>query len=401
MKYVIDLSELFRHDVLVVITMMIFATGRNSSYYVLLQEAAEAEAHREIDHPLTALICFLEIFSEIDWTASRVSATGVLPSLAASGSRPFDFAPAQQGLGDGSTGGGGGSILAQLEFILDDHRRFYADNFEAAEPSMQQEDMNGEFWDSYILPAPQPRQGHRNAPVSAPKAKLSRPVEGELAIAVMDPFSRGRNLCSSCPSSFRREGVLQHLQTVFYRGLLELSAVVDTPLKGAEGAAAAAAAGAGAAQDLLGAPEKKLLRNERDILSTVFPWTYSLLRSRREETPPAGAASNLAAVFRAVCFNAPSLGSGAGHPSDGPARFREAMLNVESVISRALQISSKKVRFLCLISSSVLALTIAWYVLVDDGGLHHQPSGADHSSPGHHPDRRDWQADAADHSESR
>jgi hypothetical protein len=29
---------------------------------------------------------------------------------------------------------------------------------------MPQEDMNGEFWDSYILPAPQPRQGHRNAP---------------------------------------------------------------------------------------------------------------------------------------------------------------------------------------------------------------------------------------------
>ena len=373
MKHGIDLSELFRHDVLVVITMMIFATGRNSSYYVLLQEAAEAEAHREIDHPLTALICFLEIFSEIDWTASRVSATGVLPSLAASGSRPFDFAPAQQGLGDGSIGGGGsggsgGSILAQLEFILDDHRRFFVDNFEAAEPSVQQEDMNGEFWDSYILPAPQPRQGHRNAPASAPKAKLSRPVEGELAIAVMDPFSRGRNLCSSCPSSFRREGVLQHLQTVFYRGLLELSAVVDTPLKGAEGAAATAAAagagaGAGAAQDLLGAPEKKLLRNERDILSTVFPWTYSLLRSRREETPPAGAASNLAAVFRAVCFNAPSLGSGAGHPSDGPARFREAMLNVESMISQALQISSKKVRCLCFNSSSKLALTIVWLVL--------------------------------------
>eukprot|EP01036_Dinobryon_divergens_P034406 gene34406-44448_t len=73
----LDLSELFRHDVLVVITMMIFATGLKSSYYVLLQEAAEAEAQREIDHPLTALICFLEIFSEIDWTASRVSATGV------------------------------------------------------------------------------------------------------------------------------------------------------------------------------------------------------------------------------------------------------------------------------------------------------------------------------------
>ena len=343
--YGIDLSELFRHDVLVVITMMIFATGRKSSYYVLLQEAAEADAQKEIDHPLTALICFLEIFSEIDWTASRVSATGVLPSSATSGSRPFDFAPSQQGLGDGSSGGiggvsgGAGSILAQLEFILDDHRRFFADNFEAAEPSMQQEDMNGEFWDSYILPAPQPRLGHRNAPVAPPKAKLARPVEGELAIFVVDPFSRGRNLCSSCPSSFRREGVLQHLQTVFYRGLMELSALVDTPLKSPEGAAAAAVA----AQDLLGAPEKKLLRNERDILSTVFPWTYSLLRSRREELP---SCCNLASSFRAVCFNAPSLSSGGAHPSDISARFREAMLNVENMISLALQISSKKVTYL-------------------------------------------------------
>ena len=353
-----DLSELFRHDVLVVITMMIFATGLKSSYYVLLQEAAEAEAQREIDHPLTALICFLEIFSEIDWTASRVSATGVLPSSATPGSRPFDFAPSQQGLGDGGGiaggGAGAGSILAQLEFILDDHRRFFADNFEAAEPSMPQEDMNGEFWDSYILPAPQPRQGHRNAPIPPPKAKQSRPVEGELAITVMDPFSRGRNLCSSCPSSFRREGVLQHLQTVFYRGLLELSAVVDPPLKGTEGAAAAAVV----AQDLLGAPEKKMLRNERDILSTVFPWTYSLLRSRKEEKSPLGACSNLASSFRAVCFNAPSLSSGGLHSSDISARFREAMLNVESVISRALHISSKKVRAILLTTLAPLITTM-------------------------------------------
>lgn len=91
-----DLSELFRHDVLVVITMMIFAAGRNSSYYVLLKETAETEAQREIDHPLTALICFLEIFSEIDWTASHVTALGVLPTGTSTGSRSYDFTPPQQ-----------------------------------------------------------------------------------------------------------------------------------------------------------------------------------------------------------------------------------------------------------------------------------------------------------------
>jgi hypothetical protein len=227
--------------------------------------------------------------------------------------------------------------MAQLEFILEDHRRFYADNFEAPDPSMQQEDMNGEFWESYILPAQQPRQGHRNAANPPPKARPCRPVEGDLAIAVMDPFSRGRNLCSSCPSSFRREGVLQHLQTVFCRGLLELSAVVDTPLKGV-------AEGAAAAQDLLGAPEKKLLRNERDILGTVFPWTYALLRSRREETAPVNSRVDNAAVFRAVCLNAPLLSSyGAAHHSDASGRFREAMFNLETGITRALKLSSNKV----------------------------------------------------------
>jgi len=224
--------------------------------------------------------------------------------------------------------------MAQLEFILEDHRRFYADNFEAPDPSMQQEDMNGEYWESYILPAQQPRQGHRNAANPPPKARPCRPAEAEMAIAVMDPFSRGRNLCSSCPSSFRREGVLQHLQTVFCRGLLELSAVVDTPLKGA-------AEGAAAAQDLLGAPEKKLLRNERDILGAVFPWTYALLRSRREETP---VCCGLASVFRAACSNSPPAVGDSPHSLDSAARFREAMLNVETVITRALQISSRKVR---------------------------------------------------------
>ena len=227
--------------------------------------------------------------------------------------------------------------MAQLEFILEDHRRFYADNFEAPDPSMQQEDMNGEYWESYILPAQQPRQGHRNAANPPPKAKPCRPAEAEMAIAVMDPFSRGRNLCSSCPSSFRREGVLQHLQTVFCRGLLELSAVVDTPLKGA-------AEGAAAAQDLLGAPEKKLLRNERDILGAVFPWTYALICARREESPHISARNNLATVFRAVCLNAPLLSSyEAAHPSDFSGRFREAMFYLEAVISRALKLSTNKV----------------------------------------------------------
>lgn len=196
--------------------------------------------------------------------------------------------------------------------------------------------MNGEFWESYILPAQQPRQGHRNAANPPPKVRPCRPVEGDLAIAVMDPFSRGRNLCSSCPSSFRREGVLQHLQTVFCRGLLELSAVVDTPLKGV-------AEGAAAAQDLLGAPEKKLLRNERDILGTVFPWTYALMCARGEEKPPINARNNLSTVFRAVCFNDPLFGSSGA--SDASGRFREVMFNVETVITQALQISSKKVSF--------------------------------------------------------
>jgi hypothetical protein len=227
--------------------------------------------------------------------------------------------------------------MAQLEFILEDHRRFYADNFEAPDPSMQQEDMNGEYWESYILPAQQPRQGHRNAANPPPKARPCRPAEAEMAIAVMDPFSRGRNLCSSCPSSFRREGVLQHLQTVFCRGLLELSAVVDTPLKGA-------AEGAAAAQDLLGAPEKKLLRNERDILGAVFPWTYALICARREESPHISARNNLVTVFRAVCLNAPLLSSyEAAHPSDFSGRFREAMFYLEAVISRALKLSTNKV----------------------------------------------------------
>ena len=58
----VDLSELFQHDSLAVMTMMTFAVSTT-----------------EIDNPLTALCCFLDTFSKMNWATSLVTATGILP----------------------------------------------------------------------------------------------------------------------------------------------------------------------------------------------------------------------------------------------------------------------------------------------------------------------------------
>lgn len=60
--YIIDLSELFQHNALVVMTMMIFA-----------------DSMAEIDHPLTALNVFLDTFAKMNWATSQVTATGITP----------------------------------------------------------------------------------------------------------------------------------------------------------------------------------------------------------------------------------------------------------------------------------------------------------------------------------
>lgn len=62
--FFVDLSELFGHDSLVVMTMMLFATR-------------DLSKGMEIDNPVAALTCFLEIFSEMEWNSYHVTATSI------------------------------------------------------------------------------------------------------------------------------------------------------------------------------------------------------------------------------------------------------------------------------------------------------------------------------------
>eukprot|EP01037_Dinobryon_pediforme_P019501 gene19501-19929_t len=81
----LDISDLFGHNALTVMVMMMFAT-RN-----IAQE-------NDIDNPVAALTCFLEIFSEMDWNSFHANESD-------------------------------SSIKKDLISIIEHYRRFFAENF--------------------------------------------------------------------------------------------------------------------------------------------------------------------------------------------------------------------------------------------------------------------------------
>ena len=203
-----------------------------------------------------------------------------------------------------------------LEMIIDHYRVLYSDNFEVSETHSSDGESDNNSRDGVS-----PVDYGRVSPARAPSSCAD-------FVVVMTPFSPGRNLCSCSPSYYRLNNISDELRAVFRKGFSELSAGIQAP--GGDTAPSSST------PDL--------------FLATVFPWTCAMLQARRDEAsavdiPEAG---DVQQVFNAICLNI----GGAVHSPERYQKpsisseliFQQVLHSVDTIISRAVKVSSKRVR---------------------------------------------------------
>lgn len=203
-----------------------------------------------------------------------------------------------------------------LEATIDHYRALFSENFEVSETHSSDNDSDNNSRDGASIVD----NYGRFSPARLPNC-------GTEYVVVVNPFSPGRNLCSCCPSYYRVSNISNDLRTVFRKGLSELSAGIRS------------------------------IEETGDVdvfMASVFPWTGALLRSRRDEATGADLsdAESLADIFKAICL---STSNGAGGGTHSPSerdrkvaavsgtQHQEVLQSVDSVIARAVKVSSKRV----------------------------------------------------------
>lgn len=260
--------------------------------------------------------------------------------------------------------------------MLDFYRRFYSDNFLTEDSRDHQSVSSSEDGtrsaDNSLLSHEHSARSYRISSPHPPVPQVASAAGvGDCVVTVMDPFAAGRNLCGSCPSSFRKKNTSELLQSIFARGLQELSAVVHPLLERAESAASSDMQPSGSV------PDDEAFAIQKDLVDKVFPITYTLLCSRdsfASEGVNANTIGNMSTLFQTVCRNAPFADTSVGPYTAldsvyDEEQFRRALLDVEGVIFRANQLISKKVRTQAL--RNIITQRTVLLAPVGHGGLHH------------------------------
>lgn len=328
--FLTDLSTLFRHDALVVMTMMIFATAGDFD-------------SQSIENPLMTLIRFLEIFASMDWSNSMVSPIEIEPKESLREDVEFSgYLKNNDLLGLGlrpGEGAGGGSMSAQLRSntrnpikeeltrMLDHYRRFYSGNFVLTESDRQL---------ASGIPDDTEESGGLTGSSTGPEGEYffsnvseqkRKPPRRGVVVMVKDPLVEGRNLCGSCPSVFNRRDVSDQLKAVFSKGLKELTDIIN-PLLGEE-----------SSDRMFDGPAFD--EDSYRIIQKMFPICYSIICSkvsseRKMESPSteSSVTSAYTTVVRNLAHASSSSSSSSGH---------QRISDFDRMISFAADVSSKKV----------------------------------------------------------
>jgi len=209
-----------------------------------------------------------------------------------------------------------------LETIIDHYRILYSDNFEVSETHSSDGESDNNSRDGVS-----PVDYGRVSPARAPSSSAD-------FVVVMNPFSPGRNLCSCSPSYYRLNNISDELRAVFRKGFSELSAGIQSP--GDTSTSSSGESSTSSSPDLFAA--------------AVFPWTCAMLQARRDEASAADIpeAGDVQQVFNAICLNI----GGAVHSPERYQKpsvsseliFQQVLHSVDTIISRAVKVSSKRVR---------------------------------------------------------
>ena len=305
-----DLSSLFRHDALVVMTIMVFCKSKS------------------IDNPLNALLRFLEIFSLMDWNSSAVSCLGICPKK---------IVTKEDGthgilLGKPSPENSTRAINQEIERIIEHYQRFYNLNFVLTDRDLQKQDgISGIPVDAASAVGPEGEHVFLNFPDQMKK----RPQKRGAVVIVMDPVLEGHNLCGSCPSVFHRSDVSNQLKTVFSKGLKKLTDIILN------------------AEQNHRAFNSPLSDDDYfHIIKTMFPLTYSVIEAKR--SPAIRSDSNkllreggsIAATYMAITRNLPPPASiGLSDSKGAPQHYYrdgDSTQDVDRMISIAAEVTSKK-----------------------------------------------------------
>ena len=201
-----------------------------------------------------------------------------------------------------------------LEMIIDHYRILYSDNFEVSETHSSDGESDNNSRDGVS-----PVDYGRVSPARAPSSSAD-------FVVVMNPFSPGRNLCSCSPSYYRLNNISDELRAVFRKGFSELSAGIQAP------------GGDTSASSPSSTPDL--------FLATVFPWTCAMLQARR--AVDISEAGDVQQVFNAICLNIGETVHSPGRdqkPSiSSELIFQQVLHSVDTIISRAVKVSSKRVR---------------------------------------------------------
>lgn len=352
-----DLSELFRHDSIVVITMMIFSTR-------------SLHQQPEIDNPFAALIYFLEIFSTLNWNACHVTATSIVPSnksrdtvsrntISRKQHRQADLYDASAYVtdilqrDDITSKGERKSAKEELEGLFESYGQFFVTNFNAGDVEqgfgefecMESCNINREDMNSNIDPSSRMRRHSQSMEPSK--------SDDSCVVVVMDPFTEGRNLCGGCSSIFRKKHTSDQLRDVFSRGLRELSAIMDPLLKQDQESSLSPAS-----TDIFSKLEKDItLKIERDLMQTVFHISNTMRLARIAESNAdemSGKQGNyITTLYNAFLRNVlpPENGNPSAQsdwqPSEGDLnsqeQFMKKLFDIERILFRSVQVASKKV----------------------------------------------------------
>jgi hypothetical protein len=203
-----------------------------------------------------------------------------------------------------------------LEVTIDHYRALFSENFEVGETHSSDGDSDNNSRDGASIVD----NYGRFSPARLPNS-------GTEYVVVVNPFSPGRNLCSCCPSYYRVSNISDDLRSVFRKGLSELSAGIRSIEES----------------------------SDADVfMASVFPWTGALLRSRRDEATGADLpdSESLADIFKTICLNNSNGAGGGAHSSlerdrkmtaSSGTHHQEMLHSVNSVIARAVKVSSKRV----------------------------------------------------------
>jgi len=352
-----DLSELFRHDSIVVITMMIFATR-------------SLHQQPEIDNPFAALIYFLEIFSTLNWNICHVTATSIVPnnksreavsrnSLPRKQHRPADLYDASAYVSDilqrdeVTSKGERKTAKEELEGLFESYGQFFVANFNVG-------DVEQGFGESECMENNNIIREDMNSGVDT-SSRLRRhtqtmdPSKSDdiCVVMVMDPFTEGRNLCGGCSSIFRKKHTSDQLRDVFSRGLQELSAIMDPLLKQDQDTCRSPAS-----NDILSKLEKDITTKiERDLMQTVFHISNTMRLARIAESNAdelSGKQGNyISMLYNAFLRNVPppensnlSVQSDWQPPEadlNSQEQFMKKLFDIERILFRSVQVASKKV----------------------------------------------------------